>query len=151
MIQSVLVINDSGHCRLQQFYNTAVFKVPEMRTKFVRHVFSLLQRRAENMCNFCDLTPPSDSELSVPEGWKIVYRHYATLFFIFVVDDLESELGILDLIQVFVECLDRLFQSVRELDLIYHPDQINYVLNEMIIGGMVCETRIETILANAGG
>eukprot|EP00158_Paraphelidium_tribonemae_P007866 Partr_v1_DN28382_c3_g1_i7_m78677 putative adaptor-related protein complex 3 sigma len=71
---------------------------------------------------------------------KIVYRHYATLFFIFVVDDLESELGILDLIQVFVECLDRLFQSVRELDLIYHPDQINYVLNEMIIGGMVCES-----------
>lgn len=39
---------------------------------------------------------------SIPEwgeGAKLVYRHYATLFFIFVVDDQESELGILDLIQ----------------------------------------------------
>ena len=31
---------------------------------------------------------------------KIVYRHYATLYFCFVVDRAESELGILDLIQV---------------------------------------------------
>ena len=30
----------------------------------------------------------------------ILYRHFATLFFIFVTDHLESELGILDLIQV---------------------------------------------------
>ena len=31
---------------------------------------------------------------------KIVYRHYATLYFVFCVDSSESELGILDLIQV---------------------------------------------------
>ena len=31
---------------------------------------------------------------------KIIYRHYATLYFILVVDGSESELGILDLIQV---------------------------------------------------
>ena len=31
---------------------------------------------------------------------RIIYRHYATLFFVFVVEETESELGILDLIQV---------------------------------------------------
>ena len=31
---------------------------------------------------------------------RIIYRHYATLYFVFVVDECESELGILDLIQV---------------------------------------------------
>jgi AP-3 complex subunit sigma len=31
---------------------------------------------------------------------RVIYRHYATLFFVFVVDESESELGILDLIQV---------------------------------------------------
>ena len=31
---------------------------------------------------------------------KYVYRHYATLFFIFAVDESESELGMLDLVQV---------------------------------------------------
>ena len=32
---------------------------------------------------------------------KVIYRHYATLYFVFVVDSSESELGILDLIQVW--------------------------------------------------
>ena len=31
--------------------------------------------------------------------FKLIYRHYATLFFVFCVDSSESELGILDLIQ----------------------------------------------------
>jgi AP-3 complex subunit sigma len=30
----------------------------------------------------------------------VVYRHYATLYFVFIVDEAESELAILDLIQV---------------------------------------------------
>lgn len=34
--------------------------------------------------------------------YKLVYRHYATLYFVFCVDSSESELGILDLIQVSV-------------------------------------------------
>ena len=34
---------------------------------------------------------------------KLIYRHYATLYFVFAVDQAESELGILDLIHVFVE------------------------------------------------
>ena len=32
--------------------------------------------------------------------FRLVYRHYATLYFVFCVDSSESELGILDLIQV---------------------------------------------------
>lgn len=31
---------------------------------------------------------------------KIIFRHYATLYIVFCVDASESELGILDLIQV---------------------------------------------------
>lgn len=67
----------------------------------------------------------------------------ATLYFVFVVDQSESELGILDLIQVrqtrrawkrwrltqapeqvFVESLDRCFENVCELDLIFHFDDV---------------------------
>ena len=32
--------------------------------------------------------------------FRLIYRHYATLYFVFCVDSSESELGILDLIQV---------------------------------------------------
>lgn len=44
----------------------------------------------------------------------------------FCVDSSESELGILDLIQVFVETLDRCFENVCELDLIFHVDKVIY-------------------------
>ena len=32
--------------------------------------------------------------------FRLIYRHYATLYFVFCVDSAESELGVLDLIQV---------------------------------------------------
>jgi AP-3 complex subunit sigma len=59
---------------------------------------------------------------------RIIYRHYATLYFVFIVNSAESELAILDLIQVFVEVLDRCFENVCELDLIFHFDKVIHYL-----------------------
>jgi AP-3 complex subunit sigma len=78
---------------------------------------------------------------------KLIYRHYATLFFVFCVDSSESELGILDLIQVFVETLDKCFENVCELDLIFHSDAVHHILNELVMGGMVLQTNMNEILA----
>jgi len=69
------------------------------------------------------------------KDYKLIYRHYATLYFVFCVDSSESELGILDLIQVFVETLDKCFENVCELDLIFHVDKVHYILNELVMGG----------------
>ena len=77
---------------------------------------------------------------------QLIYRHYATLYFIFAADTSESELGILDLIQVFVETLDKCFEAVCELDLIFNSEKVHYVLDEVIMGGMVLETNIGSIL-----
>jgi AP-3 complex subunit sigma len=81
-----------------------------------------------------------------------VYRSYATLHFVFVVDGAESELGILDLIQVrsqtvlvvvrlflcclqvFVESLDRAFENVCELDLVFHFDEVTNNSNTFVTG-----------------
>ena len=60
--------------------------------------------------------------------YKLIYRHYATLYFVFCVDSSESELGILDLIQVFVETLDKCFENVCELDLIFHMDKVGIII-----------------------
>lgn len=78
--------------------------------------------------------------------YKLIYRHYATLYFVFCVDSSESELGILDLIQVFVETLDKCFENVCELDLIFHVDKVHCILNELVMGGMVLETNMNEIL-----
>eukprot|EP01099_Mayorella_cantabrigiensis_P002657 TRINITY_DN2162_c0_g1_i1.p1 TRINITY_DN2162_c0_g1~~TRINITY_DN2162_c0_g1_i1.p1 ORF type:complete len:144 (+),score=24.66 TRINITY_DN2162_c0_g1_i1:33-464(+) len=79
---------------------------------------------------------------------KVIFRHYATLYFIFVSDTSESELAVLDLIQIFVETLDKNFESVCELDLIFHSDKIHYILDEIIMGGLVVETSINEIMSS---
>lgn len=61
-------------------------------------------------------------------------------------DQQESDLGILDLIQVFVEALDKSFENVCELDLIFHSDRVHYILDEIIMAGMVLETNIVNIM-----
>ncbi|GBC11922.2 AP-3 complex subunit sigma-1 isoform X1 [Rhizophagus irregularis DAOM 181602=DAOM 197198] len=54
--------------------------------------------------------------------------------------------GILDLIQVFVESLDKCFENVCELDLIFHFEEVHHILAEVISGGMVLETNITEIV-----
>lgn len=47
---------------------------------------------------------------------------------------------------MFVEALDKCFENVCELDLIFHADRVHYVLDEIVMGGMVLETNINLIL-----
>lgn len=70
----------------------------------------------------------------------MVYRLYATLYFCMWIDGSESELGILDLIQVLVEALDQQFRNVCELDIIFNAEKVHWVIDEMICGGVVIET-----------
>uniref|UniRef100_A0A8D2MPQ5 AP complex mu/sigma subunit domain-containing protein n=1 Tax=Zonotrichia albicollis TaxID=44394 RepID=A0A8D2MPQ5_ZONAL len=49
--------------------------------------------------------------------------------------------------QVFVETLDKCFENVCELDLIFHMDKVHHILQEMVIGGMVLETNMNEIVA----
>jgi AP-3 complex subunit sigma len=43
---------------------------------------------------------------------------------------------------VFVESLDKCFENVCELDIIFHCDKVHYILDEIIMGGMVLETNV---------
>ncbi|KAF9626106.1 hypothetical protein IFM89_030953, partial [Coptis chinensis] len=75
-----------------------------------------------------------------------VYKHYATLYFVFVFDDSENELAMLDLIQVFVETLDKCFRNVCELDIVFNFSKMHMVLNEIIFGGQVLETSATEVM-----
>lgn len=48
--------------------------------------------------------------------YKLIYRHYATLYFVFCVDSSESELGILDLIQVSFDFILLLYGHLHKPD-----------------------------------
>jgi AP-3 complex subunit sigma len=58
----------------------------------------------------------------------------------------ESPLALLDLIQVFVEALDRLFENVCELDLIFNFETLHATLSEMVVGGVVVETALDKVV-----
>lgn len=66
----------------------------------MQEIFSLVSKRPDTACNFLE-----GSKLLGGKDTRVIYRHYATLYFVFVVDESESELGILDLIQVRAACL----------------------------------------------
>jgi len=53
---------------------------------------------------------------------------------------------LLDLIQVFVQSLDRIFENVCEFDLIFNFETLHAALAEIIVGGVVVETNLERIV-----
>lgn len=113
-----------------------------MQQNIIKETFQLVSKRDDNVCNFLE-----GGSLIGGSDYKLIYRHYATLYFVFCVDSSESELGILDLIQVFVETLDKCFENVCELDLIFHADAVHNILAELVMGGMVLQTNMSDILA----
>eukprot|EP01102_Stenamoeba_stenopodia_P008547 TRINITY_DN2464_c0_g1_i1.p1 TRINITY_DN2464_c0_g1~~TRINITY_DN2464_c0_g1_i1.p1 ORF type:complete len:166 (-),score=37.24 TRINITY_DN2464_c0_g1_i1:49-546(-) len=136
MIKAVLIINNHGKPRLAKFYE---HHSVDKQQQIIRECFQLVSKRSDRSCNFLEGGSVWGKDT------KLIYRHYATLFFIFCVDGSESELGILDLIQVFVETLDKCFENVCELDLIFHLDKVHYVLDEIVMAGMVLETNLPDI------
>jgi AP-3 complex subunit sigma len=168
MINAILVFNNYGKPRLSRFYQyfvsielfSSLFCYQKMKTQYcpnlqtieeqqqiINETYSLLSKRDDQTCNFLELPSTSMFCVRSTESCKLIYRHYATLFFVFCVDAAESELGILDLIQVFVESLDRSFSNVCELDLIFNSDSINFLLDEIVMSGLVIETNINNIIA----
>lgn len=122
------------------------FKTEDQQQQIIKETFTLVSKREDSVCNFLAY-PGSFLIDNAAADCKLIYRHYATLYFVFCVDSSESELGILDLIQVFVETLDKCFENVCELDLIFHADSVHHILNELVLGGMVLQTNMNEILA----
>ncbi|KAG5503499.1 hypothetical protein JKF63_05638 [Porcisia hertigi] len=139
MIKAVLIINTAGKIRLLSCYEKAISLVQQQ--ELVRIIHRAISRRGDELCNFVD----GFQEWPTPDT-RVIYRRYATLCFVFVTDSSESQLAILDLIQVFVESLDRTFENVCELDLIFHSEKVQYTLMEMVMGGMVLEMSRDEII-----
>ncbi len=80
---------------------------------------------------------------------KIVYKRYASLYFIMGIDQDDNELITLEIIHRLVEALDRFFGNVCELDLIFNFEDAYAVVDEMVGGhGSVLEMGIRTVVTN---
>ena len=53
-------------------------------------------------------------------SWQVVYKRYASLYFVMGIDSGDNELITLEIVHHYVEVLDRYFGNVCELDLIFN-------------------------------
>ena len=58
------------------------------------------------------------------DNYKLIYRRYAGLFFIFAVDVDDNELLMMETIHLFVELLDQYFSNVCELDIVFNFNKV---------------------------
>lgn len=131
-VRFVLLVNKQGQTRLAH-YNEIVPKA-ERRQIEGEMVRKCLTR--------------SDKQCSIVEhrGMKVIYRRYASLFFIVGVDEHENELAVHEFIHCVVETLDRHFGNVCELDIMFHLEKAHYILEEMVTNGQIVETNKSIVL-----
>lgn len=99
----------------------------------------LILTRKPKMCNILEYN-----------DHKVVYRRYASLYFICgITNNQDNELLTLEIIHRFVETMDTYFGNVCELDIIFHFDKAYDILNELIMcDGSMAESSKKEILNN---
>lgn len=132
MIRFILLQNRQGKTRLSKWY--IPFNAVE-KNKIESEIHRAVAVRDPKFTNFLEY-----------RNYKIIYRRYAGLYFSFCVDMNDNELGMLELIHLFVEILDGYFGNVCELDLVFHFDKVYMLLDELLLSGEISETSSKFIL-----
>ncbi|EKX73799.1 clathrin coat assembly protein, putative [Theileria equi strain WA] len=132
MIKFILMINKQGQTRLSQYYESYTLEEKcSLESELIRKCLC----RDETQCSFIHIRDMS-----------IVYRRYASLYLIIGACADENELAILELIQNIVETMDRYFESVCELDIMFNLEKAHFILNEMVINGKIVDTNKTNVL-----
>ena len=132
-IRFILMVNKQGQTRLSTYYEW--LPMPE-RVALEAEIIRKCLSRSEFQCSFVEY-----------RGYKVIYRRYASLFFIVGCEqDSENELGILEFIHALVETLDKYFESVCELDIMFNLEKAHFILDEMVMNGCIVETNKSNVL-----
>ena len=126
MIHLMLLVNRQGKIRLMKWYDS--YLVSE-RQKYIKELSIMVIGRSQRLSNVIEWN-----------NYKVIYKRFASLYFITLCDKEENELIILELLQHFVECLDRYFGNVCELDIIFNFHKAYYIIEEILSGGNIQES-----------
>lgn len=126
MIQAMISFSRQGKLRLQRWF---VAHQEKQRKSMIRELISIVVSRKGKNCNFLEY-----------KGLKIVYRLYASLYFLLVIEEDDNQLLSLEIVHRYVEVLDLYFGSVCELDIIFNFEKAYFILDELILAGEIQET-----------
>ncbi|KAI3635440.1 hypothetical protein MIR68_006078 [Amoeboaphelidium protococcarum] len=128
----MLLVSRQGKIRLTKWF--AVLPNKE-KARIVKEVSTAVLARRSKMCNVLEY-----------KDHKVLYRRYASLYFVAGVSNDSNELLVLEIIHRFVEVLDRYFGNVCELDLIFNFNKAYYILDELLIAGELQESSRKSAL-----
>eukprot|EP00697_Spironema_sp_BW2_P008347 gnl/Spiro4/22926_TR11311_c0_g1_i1.p1 gnl/Spiro4/22926_TR11311_c0_g1~~gnl/Spiro4/22926_TR11311_c0_g1_i1.p1 ORF type:complete len:151 (+),score=41.25 gnl/Spiro4/22926_TR11311_c0_g1_i1:62-514(+) len=132
MFHFLLLINRQGKVRLTKWYTAYTARE---KAKNIRDVSQMVLNRHPKLCNFLDW-----------QDYKIVYKRYASLYFVACIDKDDNELIAAETIHHYVEILDRYFGNVCELDLIFNFFKAYFILDELMINGELAEPSKRAVL-----
>ncbi|KAL0090651.1 putative AP4 complex subunit sigma [Phycomyces blakesleeanus] len=134
MIHFVLIVNRRCQTRFSRYYNDN--EITKQKSGFELEIARKTVIRKPGQCLF------------FKHGkYTIVYRIYASLYFVVGCDEQENEFGILESIQAWVEAMDCYFEKVTELDLVFNLEKVHMIMDEIVLKGSLAETNQERVLA----
>ena len=77
---------------------------------------------------------------------KVVYRRYASLFFIAGCSSTDNELITLEIVHRYVEQMDKYYGNVCELDIIFNFQKAYFILDELLLAGEMQESSKKNVL-----
>ncbi|KAE9966250.1 AP-1 adaptor complex sigma subunit Aps1 [Venturia inaequalis] len=135
-IRYLILLSRQGKVRLAKWFTTLS---PKDKAKIVKDVSQLVLARRTRMCNFLEY-----------KDTKIVYRRYASLFFIAGIDSTDNELITLEIVHRFVEQMDKYYGNVCELDIIFNFQKAYFILDELLLAGEMQESSKKNVLRCIG-
>ena len=132
MIRLILLLNKQGKVRLMKFYDSINLS---QRQKTIKEIAVMVIGSSLRLSNVIEWGQ-----------YKIIYKRYASLYFICLTDKEDNELITLELIQHYVECLDRYFGNVCELDIIVNYHKAYYIIEEILSAGIIQESDKKAIM-----
>ncbi|CAD6505031.1 BgTH12-00530 [Blumeria graminis f. sp. triticale] len=139
-IHYLILLSRQGKVRLAKWFTTLS---PKDKAKIIKDVSQLVLARRTRMCNFLEYR---DS--------KIVYRRYASLFFIAGCASTDNELITLEIVHRYVEQMDKYYGNVCEIspelytntNLIFNFQKAYFILDELLLAGELQESSKKNVL-----
>ncbi|KAI7162243.1 putative alpha-glucuronidase [Hortaea werneckii] len=135
-IRYMILLSRQGKVRLAKWFTTLS---PKDKAKIIKDVSQLVLARRTRMCNFIEY-----------KDTKIVYRRYASLFFIAATDPTDNELLTLEIVHRYVEQMDKYYGNVCELDIIFNFQKAYFILDELLLAGELQESSKKNVLRVIG-
>ncbi|TVY31499.1 AP-1 complex subunit sigma [Lachnellula subtilissima] len=146
-INYLILLSRQGKVRLAKWFTTLS---PKEKAKIIKDVSQLVLARRTRMCNFLEY---KDS--------KIVYRRYASLFFIAGCNSTDNELITLEIVHRYVEQMDKYYGNVCETSYVISPllqssridkpqifnfQKAYFILDELLLAGEMQESSKKNVL-----